>query len=57
MKSTQRPRENRPEREELELDIKFVHKRTFICEAPRWLMATTVMQSTTEAVRSSSAAS
>lgn len=57
MRSKGRPRENRADREELDLDPEFVHKRTFLCEAPKLLVAGTVAQSTTEARRSSSAAS
>mmetsp|Transcript_36990 Transcript_36990/g.80771 ORF Transcript_36990/g.80771 Transcript_36990/m.80771 type:complete len:150 (-) Transcript_36990:280-729(-) len=57
MASKKRPRENRQEREELDLDVRFVELRTFICEAPKFLMAGTVAQSTTEAVRSTSGAS
>ncbi|CAE8686918.1 unnamed protein product [Polarella glacialis] len=57
MASKQRPREHRQERMELELDdwtFKFITKRTLICTAPQLLMASTVVQSTTEAARSSS---
>merc|ERR1712039_346580 len=60
MASRQRPRENKDERQELDLkkfDAKFVTKRTFICQAPMLLVAKTVIQSTTEAVRSGASAS
>jgi len=57
MASKQRPRENRSERVELDLDLNFVTKRTFICNAPKPLPASIVTQSTTEAVRSCSSAS
>lgn len=49
MRSKERPRENRADREELDLDPKFVYKRTFLCKAPKLLVAGTVAQSTTEA--------
>jgi len=52
MASRQRPRENRQERVEVDLDDfaqHFVINRTFICQAPRMLQAGTVAQSTTEA--------
>merc|ERR1712061_644348 len=54
--SKQRPRENRKEREALAFDLDFIVKRTFLCEAPKYLDSKTVAQSTTEAVRSSSSA-
>jgi len=57
MASKQRPRENKGERVELELSLQFVTERTFICEAPRLLIASSVLQSTTEAVRSKASAS
>lgn len=56
MASKQRPRENRGERQDLDLYslvVEFEIKRTFICEAPKLLVANSVVQSTTEAVRSS----
>jgi len=57
MASKRRPRENRLERAELDLAADFVTQRAFLCEAPKLLMAGTVAQSTTEAVRSTSSAS
>jgi len=62
MKSKQRPRENVADRKmlfdgELDLDLHFIFKRTFVCIAPELLAAGTVAQSTTEAQRSSSASS
>jgi len=57
MKSKHRPPENGSEREELDLDVKFVSRWTFLCESPKLLMASPVVQSTTEAVNSNSASS
>lgn len=57
MSSKRRPRENRQDREELDLSIKYIKRRTFICEAPLMLIAGTVAQSTIEAVRSASTSS
>merc|ERR1712048_955028 len=57
MKSKERPRENKADRKQLNLDRKVVTRRTFLCTAPKLLLASTVAQSTTEAVRSSSASS
>jgi hypothetical protein len=57
MSSKKRPRENKAERAEIESKsfyANFVVKRTFIVEAPMFLVANTVVQSTTEAVRSNS---
>jgi hypothetical protein len=58
--SKHRPRENKQERVEVDLgsfDTKFIAKRTFICDAPKLIMASTVAQSTTEAVRSNESSS
>lgn len=56
MASKQRHRENKGERMEFDLDVKFGTNRTFICLAPMLPIASTVVQSTTEAVPSSSSA-
>ena len=44
--SKMRPRENRVLRDALNSAQKFVDKRTFICEAPKLLIPSTVTQST-----------
>ena len=46
MASKMRPRENRVLRDALNLAQKIVDKRTFICEAPKLLIPSTVTQST-----------
>jgi len=60
MASKQRPCENKGDRVELDLYnfvVNFELKRTFICKAPLLLVADTVTQSTSEAVRSNANAS
>merc|ERR1712137_1218342 len=55
--SNQRPRENRQERQEVEIVATFITQRTFLCSIPTQSDAATVAQSTTEAQRSTASSS
>eukprot|EP00440_Ansanella_granifera_P017937 gb/GFBE01019480.1/.p1 GENE.gb/GFBE01019480.1/~~gb/GFBE01019480.1/.p1 ORF type:complete len:606 (+),score=83.73 gb/GFBE01019480.1/:1-1818(+) len=60
MASKQRPREHAAERKQLDVDGLinwFMNKRTFLCTAPQLCAASSVHQSTTEAVRSGASSS